>query len=225
MDGGGIFSCNQHPPAGVFTAISVGDQLACAVRADGALLCWTNSGETPDAAPSGTFVDVSLDKENDGACAVGTDGHVVFWSFAVPPQISDGPMQIVQQGGEVCVLDKTGMVQCVSGYVATIPLPTGPFTEIAIGSAHVYGLRSDGHVTCTGTDAVAGLTPPHGALHGDRVRSQLRVRSDRRGRGRLLGRGLGRRRIDARPRSESPIAAPPTAEQQGALLASEFTPR
>ena len=44
----------------------------------------------------------------------------------------------------------------------TIPPPTGPFTEIAIGSAHVCGLRSDGHVTCTGTDAVAGLTPPAG---------------------------------------------------------------
>jgi hypothetical protein len=161
-DGGGIFSCDRHPPAGVFTAISVGDQLACAVRADGTLACWTNSGETPDAVPSGTFVDVSIDKEDDSACAIGTDGHVVFWSGGQGPSIVDGPLQIAREANGICVLDKNGMVQCVYGYVMNLTVPTGPFTEIAIGNQHVCGLTPQGHAICTGTGGVAGITPPAG---------------------------------------------------------------
>lgn len=66
-------------PSGTFTKVAVGDQHACAIRADGRLLCWGTDGDgrAPPGPSQDTFVDVSAGSKH--TCAVRSDGKMLCW--------------------------------------------------------------------------------------------------------------------------------------------------
>ena len=80
------------PPAGTFTAVSVGDGETCAIRTNGRLACWSNDPkEWPSLTPpAGTFGAVSVGGSH--RCAIRTDEILVCWGW-------DGDGSVVPRPG------------------------------------------------------------------------------------------------------------------------------
>ena len=135
------------PPEGAFTAVSVGESQACALREDGSPACWAllEAPEDVDSAPpgwdSGTtgrppegerFASVSVGEWQ--ACGLRLDGTAVCWP-----------------------LDDSVAAQ-------TTPAPSNEaFTAISGGRSHACALRADGSPVCWGADAQGQTSPPTGA--------------------------------------------------------------
>jgi alpha-tubulin suppressor-like RCC1 family protein len=82
---GGIFCLHFDPwlpfvpwsPAGPNRALSVGDQVACAIRPDDTLDCYSEDPAAALPPPAGTFKAVSVGTRF--ACAIRTDDSVACW--------------------------------------------------------------------------------------------------------------------------------------------------
>jgi hypothetical protein len=64
-------------PGGPNRALSVGDEVACVIRSDDTLECWSEDPAAALTPPQGTFKSVSVG--NRFACAIRTDDAVVCW--------------------------------------------------------------------------------------------------------------------------------------------------
>jgi hypothetical protein len=86
---GAIVCCGFRagtPPAGSFTAVSIGDRYACALRSNGEIACWGNPplGATP---PPGRFTTIAIGAW--GNCAIAADRTIQCWGGIVdwhPPR-------------------------------------------------------------------------------------------------------------------------------------------
>ena len=68
----------SEPPSGRFSAIAAGGT-GCGIRENGSIECWgTGAGGLAEGAPE-TGSHVALDVGLDHACALATDGSVVYW--------------------------------------------------------------------------------------------------------------------------------------------------
>lgn len=141
----------QPPAGGDFVALSVGDDFACGLRADGRAECWGSI----DAAmlPEGAFIAVSAGARH--ACGLRADGSVACWGDnyagqATPPAelftaISAGAFS-------TCGLRTDSSVQCWGenwGGQSTPPVDER-FIAISAGAHHVCGVRLNGQVACWG---------------------------------------------------------------------------
>ncbi len=119
-------------PTGSFSQIDVwrrGQQrVGCGILSDtSSLSCWDDDGnelDGPLAAPSGSFLDVSL--EEDLACAVASDGNVICWGdsqLIAPPAVQATKVSI--SDGRSCALDSSGIAHCwrllEGGYEFSLP--------------------------------------------------------------------------------------------------------
>ncbi len=175
------------PPAGEFTAVSVGSSDACAIRVGGSLVCWGDDdpyGRGPlPAPPAGEFISVAVGWAH--ACAVRLDGEVVCWGddvdgLASPPA---GTFTAVAVGGSFsCGLRVDGEVRCWGLRIddpATRPegrtartgwnqsrglWPAGPFAALELSSGRICAVRaSSGEAVCW-NDGTATHQPPGGTF-------------------------------------------------------------
>ncbi len=150
------------PPAGKFTAVSVGNQADCAIGVDGSLICW-GYDLAPSTIDDGTFAAVSV------PCAVRTNGELVcfgrlgFEGARLPTGTFSG-VGVVSSGAESgCAIrtDKTLACWGISGmddagndlHAAT---PAGTYAAVAVGWSHACAQRTDGTVVCWGNGGLPG---------------------------------------------------------------------
>ena len=127
------------PPAGAFTAVTVGYQHSCGIRPDGTAECWGDDYYGQSSPPDGTFTALSADY--DFTCGLRTDGSAVCWG-GLPPEERFGPQpEHLEQ--------------------APASPPAGSFTALSVGDGEACGLRPDGRVDCW----FPGSYEPYGPVH------------------------------------------------------------
>lgn len=157
-------------PSGTYTHIASGYpfnpdvtyQGCCAVRVDGALVCWDSDGE--GAAPSGTFTRVSLSAKN--GCAVRTDGSVHCWGENRLGQSSppSGSFRDVSTGpNHACAIRTDGTLACWGrNDNGEATPPSGTFTRVSAAGGHTCALATDGQVRCFGSNNAGQINAPAG---------------------------------------------------------------
>ena len=129
---GGVAAVDR-PPAGTFSAVSVGTSHACALRTDGSLACW-GGNEYGEASPSaGPYSAVSVGDLH--TCAIRADGTLACWGDneyfeATPPP---GTFASLDAGAHhTCAIRTDGTFACwgqdFSGQVT--PRPTTAVTPL-----------------------------------------------------------------------------------------------
>ena len=114
------FGCYDHPPEGVFTAISAVSNTSCALRPDGAVTCWGGGADERDP-PEGFFT--AITGEVFSGCGIRTDGTVDCWGInrygqGSPPR---GTFTAVSSAGShACGIRSDRTVACW-GYVSFRP--------------------------------------------------------------------------------------------------------
>ena len=151
------------PPEGSFSAVTVGDKTACAVREGGAVACWGSDEHGQATPPEGTFTAVAVGFGH--ACGLKTDGTVACWgrnSFgqATPPK---GVFTSISAGGLfTCGAKNDGSVACWGNNDdGRITPPAGVFTSISTRASYTCGVRTDGSVDCWGYNPYRDRSP-HG---------------------------------------------------------------
>ena len=140
------------PPQGDFVALSVGNEFACALRANGKPVCWGYIN--PEQVPAeDTFIAISAGAHH--ACGLRADGSVRCWGDhwagqATPP--ADLFTAISAGSFNTCGLRPDGTALCWGENGSGQSSPPSPerFTAITGGESHACGLRPDGHVACWG---------------------------------------------------------------------------
>ena len=166
-------------PSGQFTAVSVGEWHSCGLRTDGTVTCWGANDPDSDLgqtdAPSGQFTAVSVGGVH--SCGLRTDGTVTCWGANDPDSdlgqtdAPSGQFIAVSAGGvHSCGLRTNGTITCwgANDPNANDPTwrghrrdqgqadaPSGQFTAIASGVFHSCGLRTNGTITCWGSNVSA----------------------------------------------------------------------
>ena len=147
-------------PAVPFSDVAVGESHACALRADGQVVCWGYNpllddngepryqGNVTDAR-GGEFRAVSVGGRH--ACGVDADGAITCWGRNVfgESDAPEGKFVAVDAGdGRSCALRTDQMIECWGYEVDGEPFQ-GAFSAIAAGDAAIScGLRDDGMIEC-----------------------------------------------------------------------------
>ena len=120
---GGTSRWPTDPPAGAYTAVSVGRYRACAVEVGGDLEGWSWRDEELEGA---------------GVRAPGDPPTVRFGSVSVTTSYA-------------CGLRTNGSVECWGmGTIGKAPPPNIKFTQISVGPTYACGVGTDGRVRCWG---------------------------------------------------------------------------
>ena len=131
-------------PSGTFSAVSVGGRHNCAIRTDGTVACWgynDASKRWPADAPSGTFSAVSA--RSDHSCAIRTDGTIACWGGSREDGWPEGAHKTITTSGDtVC-----------SG---------SPDDGTRACSGHSCAIRTDGTITCWGSNSHGQAVSPSG---------------------------------------------------------------
>ena len=148
-------------PATGFVAVSAGWDQACAIRTNGEIECWGDTGQSD--VPSGRFSAVSAAVGNNFTCAIRGSGEIECWEgranrwglatdfgqLAPPP----GPFTAVSGGTEhACGLRPSGAIECwgtpLNDFGQTA-IPTGRFIAVSAGPLSTCGLRENGAISCS----------------------------------------------------------------------------
>jgi alpha-tubulin suppressor-like RCC1 family protein len=128
-----------------FTALEVGTNHTCALRADGSLLCWgtnlrgqigdgtNNNATAPTKVGTDTWVAVSAGSEF--TCAVRADHTLWCWGLDTSRQLGDGKTT----NSNVPVQEKT---------------LAADWASVTAGNAYACGVKQDGTRLCWGTNAL-----------------------------------------------------------------------
>jgi hypothetical protein len=149
----------------------VAEQVACAIEADGTVVCWTT--RTPATAVEGIAgaQAISLNSNGDG-CAIMTGDRVACWALlrdddryttpAVPAPALQGARSLAIDLWGGCALMDGGVLRCWNGAIApdakhpARPLLTG-VTKVVARSGHSCALRNGGELWCWGYNEHAEL--------------------------------------------------------------------
>ena len=159
------------PPAGEFRSVSVAggfftdEHLACAIRIDDELVCWS-AGYWIENAPPGKFDSVSVGSEY--ACGLRQGGELECWTKSdneLPQWAAIQPGRAYRSvaigaGLVVCVVTVSDALAC-SRTEGTEP-PDGAFQMVAGSETHLCSLKIDGSVHCWGGPEAVDLVPPMG---------------------------------------------------------------
>jgi alpha-tubulin suppressor-like RCC1 family protein len=135
----------------------------CALRTDGAAICWGLDDSGQASPPAETFVQVSTGRQH--ACGVREDGTAICWGddrFGKLDAPASAFRQITVGGDHTCGLRTDGGISCWgSGTFGQLDAPAGEFVQVGAGADHNCAVRSDGNAVCWGRNSVSGqLTPP-----------------------------------------------------------------
>ena len=138
-----------RPPEGKYSKISG----YCAVRTDGAPVCWGNQNHFAATEPAGRFRDVSTGYER--TCAIKDDQTIRCWGWYtaegdVPPEGEFLSVVAITRPStgirNFCALGTDQSIQCWGFNAPTSP--EGQFTSITASGEHLCGLRSNGPALC-----------------------------------------------------------------------------
>ena len=128
-------------PLGGFVAVSSGAGHSCGLRSNGAVQCW-GVDSVVDGVPGFAFESLSSPPAADFVCGVRRgDQAVLCWG--------DVPSAVAEVAG--------------SGAVGA---PEGRFVQLAVGDAHVCGVRPDARVVCWGDNSSDQTDVPVGRFGG-----------------------------------------------------------
>ena len=178
-------------PDGVFTAVSVSRDFACALAVDGQAVCWGDYGRV-DAA-GGDYVQVAAGA--GGGCGLRQSGHIECWGGAGSLSVPGGSFAAVY-GGAIhwCALDAVGGLVCWSDleWRSMPDAPEGEFVEVSAaavgdgrdpGADYVCGLRASGEIECWAAsfgrhDAYRWVLESSGRWEGWEVLTRVEVSAD-----------------------------------------------
>lgn len=165
------FSPAFETPPGVYTAIAVGWDYACALAESGAAVCWNiETGEQSDT-PAGRYTFITIAADSETACAITDGDEIVCWGVwfgDLRPDAVDFPpgsySAISLRSGPNCALTTVGEAICESRPGEPWPHPPhGPFVAISSGrtyessvgqwfdtGVHVCALTEAGRSACWG---------------------------------------------------------------------------
>ena len=136
-------------PGERFIAVSSGEYHTCALRADGAPVCWGAVPVDPDAgldpvdfgqaSPPDDERFVAISSGGWHTCGLREDGTAVCWGAALDDQ--------AERYGQV-------------GFGQSSAPDDERFTAISSGGWHTCGLRADGTAVCWGNDGAGQASPP-----------------------------------------------------------------
>ncbi len=170
------------PPPGLFTAVAVGIERACAIHLSGGrIACWGPSADNDKhTPPTGASTTISIGETRrqtvqyypeyyQHTCAVRVDGEAVCWGdndsgqTRVPPaRLSAAPYVDIAAGGEhTCALRATGNVLCWGdNRYGQTEAPTGTHTAITAGAYHTCALTADSEAVCWGNGVAESYIDP-----------------------------------------------------------------
>ena len=149
-------------PDGRYAALSAGVEHSCALRLDGAVVCWGGNQRGQLDAPLGQYILISAGSYH--SCALRTDGAVVCWGHNEFGG-SDAPegqyVAVAARGFHSCALRTDGTAACWGGNQhGQLAAPLGQYTSISVGTYHSCGLRTDNTITCWGDFRSGQADPP-----------------------------------------------------------------
>lgn len=138
------------PPVGDFVALSLGDNFACGLRANGHPECW---GQPQQVPAEEAFIAISAGALH--ACGLRADGSVRCWGENWSGQATPPAELFTAIGAGVehtCGLRTDGHAQCWGGNGANQSTPPAEdrFIALSVGAFHNCGVRVDGTVACWG---------------------------------------------------------------------------
>ena len=170
-------SSDGADPSG-FTAVSAGNNHACAIRVDKSLECWGHNLERQLNAPRGEFLAVSAGGFH--TCALRVDNTLSCWGERGDGQTSRPRADFLSLSSgfrHTCAVSADedsegskgsgGSVQCwgLDGNGQATPT-AGSYLKVSAGFEHTCGLRTDGAVQCWGGNGhgQAGFEDPTGPM-------------------------------------------------------------
>jgi hypothetical protein len=146
-------------PTGSFTQVSLAMYYACALRSDGAVVCWLPNGLLGAFQPAGKYGSMSGNASQ--ICGVRSDGGIACWNDNAATFAKDGNFARVATNYRVCGLSATGASTCWDPYT---DFPTGPFLQVFPDRYGGCGLSLSGALTCLSDESFFVSSPPDAAL-------------------------------------------------------------
>ena len=149
----------------LFTAIAVGWDHTCGIRADRTIVCWGHNWATQAEAPDGEFTAVAAGRTH--SCGVNTNQNVVCWgqSHFGKANAPEGLFTAVTAGGDhSCAIRTDQTVTCWGNNEdGQADPPQGEFIAVAAGERHTCGLLdTDRTLACWGDNGNGQADPPQG---------------------------------------------------------------
>ena len=137
------------PPQGTFEAMSAGWEHACALDADGEIVCWGRNHNGQADPPDGAYEAMSAGW--DYSCALTESGSIACWGLG-PESAPAAKYQSVSAGwGYACGLTTGNQLQCWGAdNLGQASPPAGDFVAVKTGKVHSCGVRTDASVACWG---------------------------------------------------------------------------
>ncbi|MFT7581916.1 MAG: alpha-tubulin suppressor-like RCC1 family protein [Myxococcota bacterium] len=145
--------------AGAYTKVAAGGTHTCALKANGAILCWGLDGSGQSSPPAGTFKDVAAGQSF--SCGLETGGAIVCWGSnisgeATPPT---GTFKKIDSENQVSCGIRTDDTLACWGNQPRVTAPTGTYDKVAVVSSGVCAIALDGTLTCWGGTLITNTMP------------------------------------------------------------------
>jgi hypothetical protein len=147
-----------------FTQVTAGSSHSCALKSDGAALCWGDNSYLQSEVPPATQF-ISIAAGWSATCGIRADGTLLCWG---PSQLSAAPSgtftTVVVGNGFACARRTDATVACWGPVILpSYVLPTGTFQSISAGTA-ACGVRTNGTLACWGDNSYGQAIPPAGTF-------------------------------------------------------------
>jgi len=157
-------------PPGAFTALAVEFDYGCAIRVDGAILCWGYDSDGRTVPPEGSYTSLSLGTAT--GCALDAEGVATCWGRnrhgEADPPAGERFRQVDVAGGHACGVTLEGALVC---WGDAPPTDEGLYSFVSVASgelASTCALRDDGTIVCW----QSVLSPPEGRFTALDMRSR-----------------------------------------------------
>jgi len=167
---GGEAGTNQGTPVTIegltgVTQLALGTNRTCALVAEGKARCWGYNNYTAQLLGVGSEEEKLLvptevtgvsglqrfDSSSNHVCGVDGSNALVCWGVAADGRLGNGEARSLHEAA--AVVPDVNALEAEASEVASFPAAEGelqPRTEFSVGSHHVCGVRTDGHVVCFG---------------------------------------------------------------------------
>ena len=126
------------------TQVAAGHSHSCAVKADETITCWGSNSNGEADAPAGTFTAAAAGTTH--SCGLKTDGTITCWGSNSDAHLTWGGPGTTPE----------------PAYAGQAEAPSGTFIAVAAGGYHSCGVKTDGTITCWGSNSAGQASTPAG---------------------------------------------------------------